>query len=53
MIINLRIDYTVASIDTMEAVSKDMNQLVDNLKEKYSISEYVDISTCNRKEFFR
>ena len=52
MIINLRIDYTVASIDTMESVSKDMNQLVDNLKEKYSISEYVDISTCNRKEFY-
>ena len=52
MIINLRIDYTVASIDTMEAVSKDMNQLVDNLKEKYSISKYVDISTCNRKEFY-
>ncbi len=52
MLINFRVDYTIADIETMENVSKDMNQLFLALSEKYSICEYVEISTCNRKEFF-
>lgn len=52
MIINLRVDYKTADIKTMENVSKDMNQLFLKLKEKYSIDEYIEISTCNRNEFY-
>ena len=52
MIINLRVDYTVADIETMENVSKDIDGIFENLKEKYSIDEYVEIATCNRKEYY-
>ena len=36
----------------MENISKDMDELFWNLQEKYSINEYVEISTCNRKEYY-
>lgn len=52
MIINLRVDYTVADIETMEEVSKDIDGIFEKLKEKYSVVEYVEISTCNRKEYY-
>lgn len=52
MIINIRVDYTVADIETMENVSKEIDSLFEKLKEKYSIDEYVEISTCNRKEYY-
>lgn len=52
MIINIRVDYTVADIETMENVSKEIDSIFEKLKEKYSIDEYVEISTCNRKEYY-
>ena len=52
MIINLRVDYTIADIETMENVSKDIHAIFDRLQEKYDIDEYVEISTCNRNEFY-
>ncbi len=52
MIVNIRVDYTVADIETMENVSKEIDSLFEKLKEKYSIDEYVEISTCNRKEYY-
>lgn len=52
MIINLRVDYTIADIETMELVSKEMDLLFEKLKKKYNINEYVKISTCNRKEYY-
>ena len=36
----------------MENISKDMDELFWQLQEKYSINEYVEISTCNRKEYY-
>lgn len=42
----------MADIQSMEIISKDIDELFWNLQEKYSISEYVDISTCNRKEYY-
>ena len=36
----------------MENISKDMDELFWKLQEKYSINEYVEISTCNRKEYY-
>ncbi len=36
----------------MENISKDMDELFLELQEKYSVTEYVEISTCNRKEYY-
>ena len=36
----------------MENISKDIDELFWELQEKYSINEYVEISTCNRKEYY-
>ena len=49
MILNLRVDYKIANIDAMESIAKEMDQLFLDLQEAYSIVEYVEISTCNRK----
>ena len=52
MIINIRVDHKTADIQSMENISKDIDELFEELQEKYSIVEYVDISTCNRKEYY-
>ena len=52
MILNIRVDHKIADIQAMENISKDIDELFEKLQEKYSIVEYVEISTCNRKEFF-
>lgn len=52
MILNLRVDYKIANIDAMESIAKEMDQLFLDLQEAYSIVEYVEISTCNRKEYY-
>ena len=52
MILNLRVDHKIADIQSMEIISKDIDELFYELQEKYSIGEYVEISTCNRKEYY-
>ena len=52
MILNLRVDHKIADIHSMEKISKDIDDLFWRLQEKYSIGEYVEISTCNRKEYY-
>ena len=52
MILNLRVDHKIADIQSMESISKEMDELFWKLQEKYSIGEYVEISTCNRKEYY-
>ena len=52
MILNLRVDHTIADIQSMEVISKDIDELFWKLQEKYSIGEYIEISTCNRKEYY-
>ena len=52
MIINIRVDHTLADIETMEKVSKDLKELFSALKEKIDIKEYIEINTCNRYEYF-
>ena len=52
MIINIRVDHTLADIETMEKVSKDLKELFSNLKENFDIKEYIEINTCNRYEYF-
>ena len=52
MILNLRVDHKIADIHSMEAISKDIDELFWQLQERYSIGEYIEISTCNRKEYY-
>ncbi len=52
MILNLRVDHKIADIQSMENISKDIDEIFWNLQEKYSIGEYIEISTCNRKEYY-
>ncbi len=52
MILNLRVDHKIADIQSMEVISKDIDELFWHLQEKYSIGEYIEISTCNRKEYY-
>jgi glutamyl-tRNA reductase len=52
VILNLRVDHKIADIQSMENISKDIDELFWKLQEKYSIGEYVEISTCNRKEYY-
>ena len=52
MIINIRVDHTLADIETMENVSKDLKELFSTLKENIDIKEYIEINTCDRYEYF-
>jgi len=52
LILNLRVDHKIADIQSMEVISKEIDDLFRKLQEKYSIGEYVEISTCNRKEYY-
>ena len=52
MILNIGVDYTIANIETMENVSKELEQIFNKLTEKYNIKEYIKISTCNRFEYY-
>ena len=52
MIINIRVDHTLADIETMEKVSKDLKELFSSLKEQIDVKEYIEINTCNRYEYF-
>ena len=52
MIINIRVYHTLADIETMEKVSKDLKELFSTLKEQIDVKEYIEINTCNRYEYF-
>ena len=52
MILNLRVDHKIADIQSMEIISKDIDDIFQSLQEKYSVGDYVEISTCNRKEYY-
>ena len=52
MILNLRVDHKIADIQSMENIAKEIDELFVKLQEKYSIGEYIEISTCNRKEYY-
>ncbi len=52
MILNLRVDHKIADVQSMENISKDIDEIFWKLQEKYSIGEYIEISTSNRKEYY-
>ena len=52
MIINIRVDHKTTDVITMESVYGDLKEIFINFKNKFNVSEYVEISTCNRHEFY-
>ena len=52
MILNLRVDHKIADVQSMENISKDIDEIFWKLQEKYSIGAYIEIATCNRKEYY-
>jgi len=52
LIINLRVDHKFADIETMEKTAKDLEIIFHNLKEEFDVQEYIEISTCNRVEYY-
>jgi glutamyl-tRNA reductase len=46
------VDHKIADIETMEVVSNDLKELFEQLKEKFDVQEYIEISTCNRYEYY-
>ena len=52
MILNLRVDHKIADIQSMEVIANEIDELFVKLQEKYSIGEYIEINTCNRKECY-
>ena len=52
MILNLRVDHKIADIQSMENITKEIDEIFWKLQEKYSVNEYIEISTCNRKEYY-
>ena len=52
MIVNLRVDHKLADIQSMEVISNEIDDLFSKLQDKHSINEFIEISTCNRKEYY-
>jgi len=52
LIINIRVDHTIADIETMEHISSELRDLFNEFKREFNIQEYIEIATCNRKEYF-
>ncbi|GAA5818997.1 MAG: glutamyl-tRNA reductase [Methanobrevibacter sp. CfCl-M3] len=52
MIINIRVDYTIANIEALEKLSTELNKLFNEFKNQFKIQEYIQISTCNRDEYY-
>ena len=44
MILNIRVDHKIADIQSMEHISKEIDDLFDKLQEKYSINESIALS---------
>lgn len=52
MLVNLRIDFKIADIETMEASYEKLDQINKELHEKLNILEEVTLKTCNRYEIY-
>ena len=52
MIINIRVDHGGTRVIKMENIYNDLKDIFINFKNKFNVNEYVEISTCNRHEFY-
>jgi len=52
MLLNMRIDYKIADIQTMEESYTKLDELNQKIHEKINILEEVTLKTCNRYEIY-
>ena len=52
MILNLRVDHKIADIQSMENISKDMDEFFWELQEKYSINEMCRLFEVSRSGYY-
>ena len=52
MLVNIRIDFKIADIETMEASYAKLDMINEELHEKLNILEEVTLKTCNRYEIY-
>lgn len=52
MILNLRVDHKTADISKMERSAQELDRLVEIIRQKYLVREYIHIKTCNRIESY-
>lgn len=52
MLLNIRIDYKIADIQTMEESYSKLDELNEKIHEKINILEEVTLKTCNRYEIY-
>ena len=52
MILNIRIDHKTADIGTIEESTQLMDEIFAKIQEEYSVSEHLQIKTCNRAEIY-
>jgi len=52
LILNIRVDHKTANISTMERSAKKLDDIFEEIMEKHSVREHIQIKTCNRTEFY-
>ncbi len=52
MLVNIRIDFKIADVGTMEASYEKLDKINEELHEKLNILEEVTLKTCNRYEIY-
>lgn len=52
MILNIRIDHNTADISTIEKSTCQMEDLFEEIRNKYVIQEHLQLKTCNRSELY-
>ena len=52
MILNIRVDHKTANISTMERSARKLDDIFEEIMEKHSVREHIQIKTCNRTEFY-
>jgi glutamyl-tRNA reductase len=52
LILNIRVDHKTANISTMERSARKLDDIFEEIMEKHSVREHIQIKTCNRTEFY-
>lgn len=52
MILNIKVDHKTADVSTIEKSFYDMDNLLENIKKRCCVHEYLQMKTCNRAELY-
>ncbi|MDP3065197.1 MAG: glutamyl-tRNA reductase, partial [Methanobacteriaceae archaeon] len=52
MILNIRIDHKTADISQIEELTQLIDNIFQDINQKHTVKEYLQIKTCNRAEIF-